>query len=383
MTIRLAVVQHGDFLQARRAVAAGSESYFGMTHSVQVLDRLLAGHPHLVVSLNAPAGDAMEGDGRYVGCPAPAGGRLPWQVTAWRWAGRIIAELERFRPTHLLTRIGGVTAARILGWADRRQVPTLAVFHGYLSTGTVRDRLTNRWLAHRLNRPHVARAANHRRPAANSLIRAGVDSAKVAAFDWPGQRRPHDFPARTDFNAESPELFYCGTLDRLKGVIDLVEAVGLLRRQGLAVRATLAGDGPDRKELQQAIDRLPPGAVRLIGQVPNAEVFTRMRAADVVVVPSHHGFSEGFPKALTEGLASRTPVVCSDHPVFVEALRGSEGVRWFRAADPASLAAAVGELIGDPALYRRTSDAGIEAYERDDSPLMFGDLIDEWAAGMK
>ena len=57
------------------------------------------------------------------------------------------------------------------------------------------------------------------------------------------------------------------------------------------------------------------------GLVPNGEVFDLFRKADVVVVPSHREYAEGFPLTMFEAMGSRTPIVCSDHPMFVPVLK--------------------------------------------------------------
>src|SRR5260221_8589181 len=101
MTPRIAVVQHGDLLEARRLRAAGlPEPYFGMHYSQGFLDRWMAGRPHLIVSLNSPPYRQQLGEQTIVGFPAPTPSiPMPGTLNHLLWAERIIHELRAFRPT--------------------------------------------------------------------------------------------------------------------------------------------------------------------------------------------------------------------------------------------------------------------------------------------
>jgi hypothetical protein len=93
-----------------------------------------------------------------------------------------------------------------------------------------------------------------------------------------------------------------------------------------------------------------------------------MRASDIVVVASRHDYPEGLPNTLCEGLASRTPVVISDHPAFASRLADGRDCLIFAAGDAASLADRISELAGDPALYAALSLNAPKAY----ASLYFG-----------
>ena len=51
-----------------------------------------------------------------------------------------------------------------------------------------------------------------------------------------------------------------------------------------------------------------------------------MHAADAVLVYLRHAYGEGLPVTIYLGFASRTPLVVSDHPMFVAYLRDCEDV---------------------------------------------------------
>ncbi len=120
--------------------------------------------------------------------------------------------------------------------------------------------------------------------------------------------------------------------------------------------------------------------VRFLGRVSNEEAFEHMRASTLVCVPSRHAYPEGMPLVLTEALASRTPVVASDHPVFRATFKPDEGVRFFPEGDSASLSDAVQELLTRPDLYARMSDLTAGAFGRVTASTFMSDLLERWAA---
>jgi glycosyltransferase involved in cell wall biosynthesis len=378
-TPRIAAVQHGDYAAARRLVAAGEpEPYFGMGYTLRALDGLFQGQPHLVVSLDAPAGETADGDGRYAGVPRRAVRFLPGSAAELRRTAAVRRLLDGFKPTHLLLRTGGLLGLSLLKHARRRGLNVLALFAGVFDRSGWHNRVVTPRLARRLNDPSVFLAGNHRWPATESMVACGVDPAKAVAYDWPGGQRPERHAVKKAPADGPAEILYVGTLSAAKGVGDLVEAFRLLRQSGVAVRLTVVGDGPELPRLRERTADLALDAVRFPGRVGNAEAFARMRSAALVVVPSRPSFPEGFPLTLTEALASRTPTVLSDHPVFTRALAEGEGVRFFRAGDPVSLADAVIAALDDPAEYERLSESTAAAYARVECRTTLGELLERW-----
>ena len=121
--------------------------------------------------------------------------------------------------------------------------------------------------------------------------------------------------------------------------------------------------------------------VAFLGLIPNAEVGACMRAASVVVVPSQHAYPEGLPLTIYEALCARTPIVASDHPMFVRRLVHRETALIYRAGKPGELADGIAELIADPALYAALSAASQRAWDGLQIPLKWGDLIARWLGG--
>ncbi len=382
--VRLAAVQHGDYAEALRLIRSGApEPYFGMAYSLSALADLFAGHPHLVVSLNAPRYERWDGSSCQTGLPPPRMPRpVPRTLSHLLWGRAIRRRLASFRPTHVLLRTGDpILACAVLSYCRRRQLDTLVVMASVMAAGgnPVRRHFARRLVA-LLNEPFVFLVGNHKHVATRSLVEAGLRPEKAIAYDYPGGRRPEDHPLKRLPDPPLRGLLFVGQVSEPKGVTDLLEAVRLLRRRGFALPLTVAGDGPALPVLRRMAADLPEGAVRLLGRIGNAEAFDLMRRATLVCVPTRHQFPEAMPLTLTEALASRTPVVASDHPVFRRAFREGEGLRFFRARDPESLAAAVQSILGDPALFERLSDSTAAAFARVECRALMGELFTRWKA---
>ena len=376
-TRRILSIQNGDWRNSAAIVAACRvEPYFGMTYTHQVIDKFVGDDPSMLICLDAPAYREHHGQVEWVGMPLPRlPRRVPRRVAEYLLARRILALIREFRPTHLMLRMSLPIVSRlILRYCERLQIDTLVILASMMTDSPSARRITALY-----NQPFVFRVGNHKQPSTQSLIACGLDPAKAIAWDWPGQRQAADHAAKT--LADPPhELVYAGSLSPAKGVGDLIDAVAILHREGWNGRLILIGSSVEQPRLEEKARGLPAGMVQFTGRLTNDEVFEAMRRATIVVVPSRHEFPEGMPLTLTEGLASRTPVVVSDHPVMVSAFREDEGLRFFRASDPASLAAVIRSILTDPAAYTHLSTTSADALVRVSCPTMFGDLIDQWAA---
>lgn len=384
MSLRIACVQHGDFREATEIVAAGfPEPYFGMRYSVKTLESLFKPHPHLIVSLNSSAYREQRGACMMVGLPAPRRALpLPGAglLSAQQWSRRIKREVVAFQPEAMILRTGNSWICnRLLEYAIANGIPSLVMMANTLSDsamGFLENRRRRRLVA-LLNNPGVWRVGNHRVIAAASLVRAGVRAEKVISYDFPGAPEPTSFPAKQPPVAgELIRVVYAGVLSVEKGITDFVTAMESLQQSGVLIRIRIFGAGPEEAGLRARFSN--SAWLKLEGRRDNKEVFEAMQDSTFVVVPSRHCFTEGMPFTLTEALASRTPVVASDHPVFCANFTEGEGLAFFRAGDPNCLASAIQRILKSPAEYAALSQTTANAYERVTSQTTAGELISEW-----
>ncbi|MGR4864812.1 glycosyltransferase [Caulobacter sp. LARHSG274] len=141
-----------------------------------------------------------------------------------------------------------------------------------------------------------------------------------------------------------PRIVAAGRLHPKKGFDVLVAALALLRDQGLAFEAQIAGEGDERGRLEGLIAQHGlEGRVRLVGWVGDVPGF--LATGDVLAFPS---FQEGFPLVLLEAMAAGLPVVSSAIAGPVEMLADGVDGRLVPPGDPAALAQALAGLIAAP-----------------------------------
>ena len=140
-----------------------------------------------------------------------------------------------------------------------------------------------------------------------------------------------------------------GNLRPEKGIADFVEAAAIVHRRNPTCRFLVWGDGPSRDELSKRAQTLGlDGALELRGATRAPEA--AFREMDVFVLPSH---SEASSNSLLEAMASGLPVVATrvgGNPYVVE--HGTNGLL-VPPRDPAALAEAILDLVGDRAKRRR------------------------------
>jgi glycosyltransferase involved in cell wall biosynthesis len=133
-------------------------------------------------------------------------------------------------------------------------------------------------------------------------------------------------------------LIHVGTLEPRKNLTRLVEALQLLRNQGLIVPLwVVGGKGWLYDEFFQRLEGLDVrDAVHLTGYVPAADLPLLYSAATVAAVPSVY---EGFGLPVLEAMACGTPVVASDTSSLPE--MGGDAARYFDPYDVEAMAEAL------------------------------------------
>lgn len=170
----------------------------------------------------------------------------------------------------------------------------------------------------------------------------------------PERMRPLDAAARAALRASrghAADAFVVGFAGRLleeKGVLDLVDAVERLRRDGIDARLEVIGAGPLRAELERRAGAGAP--VTLLAPRQREELAPFYQALDAFVLPSRTtpGWKEQFGMVLAEAMACGVPVVGSSTGAIPDVI-GAAGLV-FAEGDAAALAGALARLARDPDL---------------------------------
>jgi D-inositol-3-phosphate glycosyltransferase len=198
-----------------------------------------------------------------------------------------------------------------------------------------------------------------------TVVPAGVD---LDLFTPDGPVGPAG-DARTD---DGVELLFAGRLQPLKGPDVALRTLAEVRRHRDDVRLRIVGGASGGSGVATSVEALTRLARELDVEahvtfepaLPQAELAARLRAADLVLVPSR---SETFGLIALEAQACGTPVVAARVP-GLEVVVGAGGVL-VDGHDPADHARAVLELLSDPdrmaaARAAGLADAAASSWER-------------------
>jgi glycosyltransferase involved in cell wall biosynthesis len=189
----------------------------------------------------------------------------------------------------------------------------------------------------------------------------GVDASRVhviphGAFDYL-TRLPEERPLPAELaDAEGPVILFFGLLRPYKGLDVLLEAFAAVEGAELWIV------GSPRMDLEplRAAARRAPGRVRFLTRfVEDAEIPALLRRAELLVLPYRDAEQSGV---LYAGLAFGKPMVLSAVGGFPE-VAATGAARLVPPGEPDALAAALTELVGDPATRERLAASARDAAE--------------------
>jgi colanic acid/amylovoran biosynthesis glycosyltransferase len=161
------------------------------------------------------------------------------------------------------------------------------------------------------------------------------------------------------------ELLTVARLNRGKGHGYALAAMRSLVDRGFDLQYTIAGDGPDRKSIEEKIRELGLGGrVTLVGSIGEHQVLDLLQSTDVFVLSSV-GVGEAAPVAVMEAMSCGVPVVCSIIGGTADMI--TDGVDGFLVAqrDEVALARALQCLATGLDLRRRISAAARARAQRE------------------
>jgi len=137
-------------------------------------------------------------------------------------------------------------------------------------------------------------------------------------------------------------------------------AEALRRLDGADWRLVVAGEGPQRPAVEAALAFLSPDRVDFLGSVPHEDIFALMDSSDLFVWP---GVGEAIGLVYLEAQSRGLPVAAMRTAGVPLVVADGTGGLLTAFGDPSTYAAAIGRLLGEPAL-RQQLGAGGKAYVR-------------------
>jgi glycosyltransferase involved in cell wall biosynthesis len=190
---------------------------------------------------------------------------------------------------------------------------------------------------------------------------------KFVEHGWDGDRfevLPHFqkiHPLRDSKSDDGP-LLYFGRLSAEKGVDDLLRSMQIVPQMRLIV----AGDGPQRAELQELAVSLGLSNVKFVGHVGGTERDSLIANSRFTVLPSHA--YETLGKTILESYAEGRAVVASDLGSRRELVHQGETGLLYRTGDVNQLAGAIQTLGSKPELAEKMGRAGRETVRQRHTP---------------
>ena len=167
-------------------------------------------------------------------------------------------------------------------------------------------------------------------------------------------------------------VLFLGRFDEpRKGMAALLDALPALVERFDDVEILIVGRG-DADELREKAGDLG-GHLRFLGQVDDDEKASALRSADVYCAPNTGG--ESFGIVLVEAMAAGTPVVASNLDAFRRVLADGKAGRLVPVDDPAALAEALIDVLGDAKLRVRYVKAATAAVHRYDWSVVADDIM--------
>ncbi|HEY3333628.1 MAG TPA: glycosyltransferase family 4 protein [Candidatus Limnocylindrales bacterium] len=151
-------------------------------------------------------------------------------------------------------------------------------------------------------------------------------------------------------------ILFVGRFEPRKGVLDLLKAHRILRREGSEARLLLVGGGPQEREARRYIATRRLGGVEFLGRVSDDEKAQLFRTADVYCSPATG--RESFGIVLLEAMAAGAPIVASDIHGYKGVVRRGREALLVPPQEPKELAVALGRLLTDRDLARMMSENG-------------------------
>lgn len=156
------------------------------------------------------------------------------------------------------------------------------------------------------------------------------------------------------------EVCYVGGLATVRGIKEIVAAVGLCRSGG---RLNLAGTF-DEADLKAEVEKMPGwGSVNELGYLSRAAVKDVLHRSVAGLVTLHPtlAYMDALPIKMFEYMSASIPVIASNFRLWREIVEGNRCGICVDPLDPSSIAAAIDELVENPDLAREMGLNGSRA----------------------
>ncbi|MGE3914417.1 MAG: glycosyltransferase family 4 protein [Hyphomicrobiaceae bacterium] len=257
---------------------------------------------------------------------------------------RILERLANTRPDAVVTLMPHVWSPLLAPQIRRLGIRYATVIHDAVPHPGDPTAWATRWLAR--DARHADLVVTLSRAVADQLITSRVaDASRVRALFHPDLRSPQSIRSRTLDRMRPFRILFFGRIMAYKGLPLLVEAVGMLQKEGMAIELGVAGTGP----IDDVRRGLAAVGAHVINQwLPSDEVVALLGQYDAMAC-SHVEASQSGVAALAFGNAM--PVVATPVGGVAEQVVDGEAGVLAREVSARAYAEAMRRLATEPGLY--------------------------------
>lgn len=182
---------------------------------------------------------------------------------------------------------------------------------------------------------------------------------------------------------EKVQLLYLGVLIQRKGIHDLLHAISILQKNGVAqqraLKLVVAGTGEQEHELKQLCTSLGlDEIVTFTGWIEGVQKKTLLESSQCLILPSYY---EGLPLAVLEAISYGLPVITTNVGSVSDAILDGENGFLVPTGSPQRLAEAIEQVTADTTAWERMSKRARQiALERFNEQAFFARLQDLYCA---
>ncbi len=258
---------------------------------------------------------------------------------AWRLRG-LIRDVDVVHAHGL--RAAVVTALSRLHVVRRRRPVFVVTLHNAMLGNKFRQRVLEFVMRQAVRGFDVVLAVSDDLADSVRAVKPFVERALISAVLREPSRDRAAVRQSLELAADTTLVLAIGRLHSQKGFDVLVNAARLLQREVPRAVVLIAGDGPQRQNLQRQIADAGVG-VRLLGD--RSDVADLVHAADAIVMPSRW---EGWPMAAAEVIGAGRPLVATRVGGIPELV--GDAALLIEPDDPNSLAEALARVLTDEGL---------------------------------
>ena len=158
-------------------------------------------------------------------------------------------------------------------------------------------------------------------------------------------------------NPLRPHLIITRNLEAIYGIVTAIKAIALLKQTVPEVQLSIAGSGPQLKELQQLIikEKLEDN-VSFTGKLTVEEIIELYQNADIMLNPTT---VDNMPNSILEAMACGVPVISTEVGGVPYLVKHEKTALLTEVNNPVAMVKQINRLLNEPELYRTLVENGV------------------------